>query len=86
MVQSLRRMPMRSGALLPVLLVAAIIATGAVALWLMGQPLWCRCGYLALWSGNIWSDQNSQQVADPYSFTHITYGVLFFWALSPLAR
>ena len=75
------RLEARTGALL----VAAIIATGAVTLWLMGQPLWCRCGHIALWSGDIWSDQNSQQVADPYSFTHITHGVLFFWALAPFA-
>ena len=71
---------MRSGAVL----VAAIVAGGAVALWLIGQPLFCRCGTIALWSGDIWSNQNSQQFADPYSFTHITHGVLFFGALYAL--
>ena len=73
---------MRTGAVL----VAAMIAAGAGALWLMGQPLSCRCGEIAVWSGDIWSNQNSQQVADPYSFTHITHGVLFFWALYALRR
>lgn len=77
---SFRHMPMRTG----VLLVAVVIAAGAMALWLMGQPLFCRCGVIAWWSGDIWSNQNSQQAADPYSFTHITHGVLFFFALLPL--
>lgn len=60
------------------------MAAGALTLWLMGQPLFCRCGQIALWSGDIWSNQNSQQFADPYSFTHITHGVLFFGALYAL--
>ncbi|MSQ30491.1 MAG: DUF2585 family protein [Dehalococcoidia bacterium] len=77
-----RGMSMRTAAIL----VAAMIAAGAGALWLMGQPLSCRCGEIAVWSCDIWSSQNSQQVADPYSFTHITHGVLFFWALYPLRR
>lgn len=64
----------------------AVLAAGAMALWLMGQPVLCRCGTVALWSGDIWSNQNSQQVADPYSFTHVTHGLLFFFALLPLAR
>ena len=67
-------------------LVAAIILAAALILWAMGQPVLCRCGVIALWSGDIYSNQNSQQVADPYSFTHITHGVLFFFALLPLAR
>lgn len=65
---------------------AGIIVGGALVLWAMGQPWVCDCGHVALWSGNIVSSENSQQVADPYSFTHIIHGVLFFWALLPLAR
>ncbi|MFA7249626.1 MAG: DUF2585 family protein [Dehalococcoidia bacterium] len=70
----------------PAAVVIALIAVGALTLWLMGHPLTCRCGPVALWSGDIWSNQNSQQVADPYSFTHITHGVIFFWALAAVAR
>ncbi len=66
-------------------LVAAIVLVAAGILWAMGQPVFCRCGVIALWSGDIYSNQNSQQVADPYSFTHITHGVLFFFALLLLA-
>lgn len=75
-------MSLRSG----LCLVAAIILGAAFILWAMGQPVLCRCGIVGLWSGDIYSNQNSQQVADPYSFTHITHGVLFFFALLPLAR
>ena len=44
----------------------------------MGRPLTYRKGPVRLWSGDISSDQNSQQVADPYTFTHITHGALFY--------
>jgi Protein of unknown function (DUF2585) len=44
----------------------------------MGRPLTYRNGPVRLWSGDISSDQNSQQVADPYTFTHITHGALFY--------
>ena len=63
-----------------------LVAVGALALWLMGQPVICKCGHIALWSGDIMSSQNSQQVADPYTFTHVTHGLLFYFALLPLAR
>lgn len=69
-----------------VLIALGLVAAGAIALWLMGQPALCRCGHVALWSGDIWSNENSQQVADPYTFTHITHGLLFFFALLPTAR
>jgi hypothetical protein len=45
-----------------------------------------------VWSGNVASDQNSQQVSDPFTFTHITHGALFYavtryalpWAAMPV--
>ena len=63
----------------------ALILVSAGTLLAMGRALACRCGKIALWSGNIWSDHNSQELADPYSFTHITHGVLFFWGLRMVA-
>ena len=33
---------------------------------------------MRLWSGDINSDQNSQQVFDPYSFTHVIHGAAFY--------
>ena len=32
----------------------------AIILYLMGQPLWCKCGGLSPWSWDIWSSHNSQ--------------------------
>ena len=44
----------------------------------MGRPLTYRHGPVRLWSGNVQSDQNSQQIADPYTFTHFEHGALFY--------
>lgn len=63
----------------------AMAATVGLAVYLLEEQgrLWaCACGYLALWVGDIWSAENSQQLLDPYSFTHILHGVLFFWGLA----
>ena len=55
----------------------------AVILWLMGQPLWCKCGTWSPWSWDIWSPHNSQHLIDPYTASHVLHGVifcgLFFW-------
>jgi Protein of unknown function (DUF2585) len=57
---------------------ALLIALSASLLLAMGRPLVYQRGPLRLWSGDIQSDQNSQQLADPYTFTHVTHGVLLF--------
>jgi Protein of unknown function (DUF2585) len=62
---------------LAVLLIVAL--TGALEL-AMGRPLVYRHGPLRLWSGDIMSDQNSQQIADPYTFTHVVYGAALYGA------
>src|ERR1700760_1697311 len=38
------------------------------------------------WEGDIWSSENSQRFADPYSFSHIVHGILFYGMLSLAAR
>ena len=57
-----------------------MIAT-AVLEYGMGRLVFCKCGSIAIWSGNIWSNQNSQQLADPYTLSHILHGVLFYGLL-----
>ena len=55
------------------------LAAGTAALELqMGRPAAYTKGPVRLWVGDVQSDQNSQQIADPYSFTHITHGALFY--------
>jgi Protein of unknown function (DUF2585) len=60
-----------------VAVVAMIVITGAIERQ-MGRPLTYRRGPVRVWSGDITSDQNSQQIADPYTFTHLTHGALFY--------
>ncbi|KAA5541057.1 DUF2585 family protein [Roseiconus nitratireducens] len=63
---------------------ATIIATMAAVLWLMGRTPWCKCGQLVPWSWTVQSMHNSQHLIDPYTFTHVLHGFIFFAALWPL--
>jgi hypothetical protein len=57
-----------------------VIAAAATLLW-MGRRVWCAQGDWAPWSFDIWSAHNSQHVVDPYTFTHVLHGVVFFAGL-----
>jgi hypothetical protein len=60
-----------------------LVAIFLTLLYLEDRPLWCKSGP-ALWSA-AWTICTSQNLLDPYSFTHMLHGVIFFWALRPLA-
>ena len=55
--------------------------TAAAAELSMGRKFWGIGGVAGLWSGDIWSSHNSQFLWDPYTFTHLTHGVLFYGLL-----
>jgi hypothetical protein len=59
------------------LVLLVMVVTGGLEL-AMDRPLKYRNGPVRLWSGNINSDQNSQQISDPYTFTHVTHGAAFY--------
>jgi hypothetical protein len=54
----------------------------ALTLRAEGRLLACACGEFRLWVGDTCSSENSQQLFDPYSFTHILHGILLFWLVA----
>lgn len=67
-------------------LAAMALAVQVGALWLLGQPFICACGYFKPWEGDVSSPGLSQQLTDWYSFTHVIHGVLFYfliWLAAP---
>jgi hypothetical protein len=68
------------------LAIAGLFGLATVGLRREGHRWWCRCGRLRPWSGNIWSEHNSQHLLDPYSLTHVLHGMLLYALLRPLAR
>jgi Protein of unknown function (DUF2585) len=62
----------------PIAVSAFILIVHPIVLRLEGRRWWCACGRPFLWSGNVHSSHNSQHLADPYSFSHIEHGILFY--------
>ena len=59
--------------------IIVVLAAGTAALELrMGRPPAYTKGPLRVWMGDVQSDQNSQQLTDPYTFTHVIHGALFY--------
>jgi len=69
-----------------------IVAIGLVLLLVIvllraeGRMFLCDCGHFAVWTSDACSSQTSQQLFDPYSFTHVLHGFLFFWLMALLFR
>jgi hypothetical protein len=50
-----------------------------------GRSFFSNSGKILFWVGDVNSPETSQQICDPYSFTHILHGVVFFWILLKFA-
>jgi Protein of unknown function (DUF2585) len=72
-----------------VLLVVAacvIVLLMSVLLRAQGRLLICACGQVQIWTSDTCSANNSQHLFDPYSFTHVLHGVMFFWLIALVFR
>jgi Protein of unknown function (DUF2585) len=72
--------------LLPAVGIVVVFGLMALLLSAEGRMFFCACGEFKLWVGDTCSSSNSQQLFDPYSFTHILHGFLLFWLLLLLSR
>ena len=54
-----------------------VIVTALLELAMGRSPAY-RHGPVTMWVGDVNSDQNSQQVSDPYTFSHVIHGALFY--------
>lgn len=63
-------------------ILAALVAIHWGFLVLEGRPAWCKHGF------GIWTSASthctSQNLLDPYSFSHALHGIIFYWALALL--
>lgn len=67
---------------------AALVILQALVLSMMGQPPICTCGSIRLWAGTVNGPENSQQITDWYSFSHVIHGIGFYvllWLIMPRA-
>ncbi len=68
----------------PALVIIGIIILHAMILHWMGRIPWCTCGF-GLWTNSGWSNETSQMLGDPYSFSHVLHGIIFYAVLRLIA-
>lgn len=62
------------------LIIAIVFAFHVLALHFMGRIAWSKQGF-GLWTSQSQGPNTSQLFADPYSFTHLVHGIIFFGVL-----
>jgi len=68
---------------LPLVLSFAVALLMVVLLYTQGRIWWCKLGDYSIYVNEAWnSSHTSQHFLDPYTFTHILHGVMFFWLAS----
>lgn len=56
-----------------------LLAATVAALRFEGRLWYCARGDLSPWVTDVWTPHCSQHLADPYSLTHISHGLIFFF-------
>ncbi len=65
---------------LPLILSVAAAILMVVLMRTQGRLWWCKLGDYAIYINEAWnSGHTSQHFLDPYAFTHVLHGVMFFW-------
>ena len=64
---------------------AVVVATALVELAMGGVPV-SKTGNVWLWNGAVHSPENSQQISDWYSFSHVIHGIAFYALLRLIGR
>ena len=67
----------------------ALLATALMAFVLNaeGRVWWCKWGDRSIYINQAWgSSHTSQHLFDPYTFTHVVHGILFFWLTGLIFR
>jgi Protein of unknown function (DUF2585) len=61
----------------PWITLALLLAATAIILKLEGRLWFCDCGQIRVWITDVWTSHCSQHLADPYSITHMSHGLIF---------
>ena len=76
---------LRSKPRIVILAVLAMLMLVAEIELMMGREPMCTCGFISLWHGPV-DSQNSQQISDWYTFTHVLHGIGFYALLFLVGR
>ncbi len=66
---------------LPYIALCLVVLGMCLQLQAQGRTWLAKSGIFKLWVSDAWGSENSQQLFDPYSFSHILHGMLFFGLL-----
>ncbi len=65
---------------LPLILSVAAAILMVVLMLTQGRLWWCKLSDYSIYINEAWNNSHtSQHFLDPYAFTHVLHGVMFFW-------